>query len=200
MSTPMTVLELTQHVIAQDTRWADILTHARSTHHPLAVGGLTFFERTWRPALGSYIESVASRYAPSARAPAEAVNWWLDLLAARIYPAARAVGFADRTFLFPEITIQQGGHPSTVAGAEASGPQMDWKGWGLLATLLGAGYFFIARPRLKEQRELSEQLSASAREAGIKKGMTRAQEDAAWDSFYAKHGLRLKDGDLVKIG
>jgi len=121
--TAMTVLELTRLVGAQDDRWANLLTYAQSTHNPAAPGGIAFFKKTWRPAFGSYYENVVARYDPAAKAPRHIINWLLDLMTSKIYPAARQVGFTERSFLFPDIVLEtEQPTNSAVAtlGAEAS--------------------------------------------------------------------------------
>jgi hypothetical protein len=41
---------------------------------------------------------------------------------------------------------------------------------------------------------------AAKHEAGIHKDMTKEQQDAAWEAFYAKHGFRLlPSGSLERI-
>jgi hypothetical protein len=112
----MTVLELTRLVSAQDDRWARILTYAQSTRNPAAPAGIAFFKKTWRPAMTVYFESVVSQYDSAARAPERIVKWWLDAMSDTIYPAARKVGLPDSSFVFPDIVIEQSGHPATPAG------------------------------------------------------------------------------------
>lgn len=114
--TKMTILELTRLVSAQDDRWADILTYAQSTRHPLAQQGIDFFTRTWRPLFGDYFENVVARYDPRARAPHGIVVALLDKMSEVVYPAARRVGLTDRSFVFPDITIEQSGASPVVAG------------------------------------------------------------------------------------
>lgn len=161
----MTVLELTRLVLAQDDRWTKILTYNQSTRNPAAPAGMAFFKKTWRPALTTYFEGVASRYDSAAKAPVSIVTWWLDAMSTVIYPAARKVGFADNTFLFPDITIEQG-HPApppTVAtlGAEPqrgpSKPADGGSGWSLLVPLIVGGglLYWMSRPSA-EERELEK--------------------------------------------
>lgn len=114
----MTILELTQLLSKQDDRWGDILTRAQSTKNPAAKAGIDFFQKTWRPFMGSYYESVVPRYDGAAEAPAGVVRWVLDTMADVVYPAARRVGFSERSFVVPDITIEQPSAPA-VAGAEA---------------------------------------------------------------------------------
>jgi hypothetical protein len=116
-SSTMTILELNRLVLAQDARWADILTYAQSTRNPAAPAGVTFFRRTWRPVLDDYFQNVAGRYAPEAPVPSGVMNGLLSRMSNVVYPAARQVGLSDRSFLFPDITLDPTS-PSTVAGAE----------------------------------------------------------------------------------
>jgi hypothetical protein len=112
----MTILELTRLITAQDSRWADILTYAQSTKHPLAQQGIAFFKRTWRPVMTEYFENVAARYDSAAKAPMRIVRAVLDKMSDVIYPAARKIGFSDHSFLFPDITIEKGQPAPQVAG------------------------------------------------------------------------------------
>jgi len=112
---PMTVLELTQLVSAQDDRWLKILTYAQSTRHPLAQQGIGFFKNTWRRWMGDYYQRVVPIYAAAAKAPPEVVNYVLDAMANAVYPAARAVGLTDDSFVFPDITVEPRPAPS-IAG------------------------------------------------------------------------------------
>lgn len=112
----MTILELTRLWSAQDDRWADILTYAQNTRHPLAQRGSAFFKQTWRPAMGDYYQDVAARYDSAAKAPLRVVREVLDKMADVIYPTARAVGFSDRSFVFPDITIERARPATSVAG------------------------------------------------------------------------------------
>ena len=105
----MTVLELTRLVSAQDDRWAQMLTYAQSTRHPLAQQGIAFFKRTWRPVMGDYFQSVVARYDSAAKAPLGVVRTVLDKMAEVVYPAARRVGLSDASFLIPDITIEKAG-------------------------------------------------------------------------------------------
>ena len=114
--TKMTILELTRLISAQDDRWAAILTYARSTKHPLAQQGIAFFKHTWRRFMSEYYENVAGRYDSAAKAPVTVVKYVLDKMADVVYPAARAVGLGDTSFLIPDITIEKGGGPAIVAG------------------------------------------------------------------------------------
>lgn len=123
----MTTLELTRLLSAQDDRWAAILTRARDAKNPTAAAGITFFQKTWRPFMGSYFEHVAARYDAAADVPQRLVRWVLDTMANVIFPAARAVGFSERSFVIPDITIESPSAP-TVAGAEA--PRRDDVGIG----------------------------------------------------------------------
>jgi hypothetical protein len=116
-SSTMTILELNRLVLAQDARWADILTYAQSTRNPAAPAGVTFFRRTWQPVLDDYFQNVAGRYAPEAPVPSGVMNGLLSRMSNVVYPAARQVGLSDRSFLFPDITLDPTS-PSTVAGAE----------------------------------------------------------------------------------
>jgi hypothetical protein len=113
----MTILELTRLLSKQDDRWGDILTRAQSTKNPAAKAGVAFFQQTWRPFMGSYYESVVPRYDGAAEAPAGVVRWVLDTMADVVYPAARKVGFSDRSFVIPDIAIETPSPPA-VAGAE----------------------------------------------------------------------------------
>ena len=121
----MTILELTQLVGKQDDRWGNILTYAQSTHNPAAPAGIAFFKKTWRPAMTSYYENVAGRYASDAKAPVRIVRWWLDAMSDVIYPAARKVGLSDQSFLFPDITIEKG-RPASPAPHVAGYSWMYW--------------------------------------------------------------------------
>ena len=112
----MTILELTQLWSKQDDRWARILTYAQSTRHPGAAAGIAFFKNTWRRAMGDYYERVAARYAAAAKVPMSVIRDVLDQVAEVIYPAARAVGLSDSSFVFPDITIEKSGSPAVVAG------------------------------------------------------------------------------------
>ena len=116
-ASPSTILELNRLVLAQDARWADILTYAQSTRNPAAPAGIAFFRRTWQPVLDDYFQNVAPRYAPEAPVPSGVMNSLLNKMTNVIYPAARRVGLSDRSFLFPDITIDPTS-PSTVAGVE----------------------------------------------------------------------------------
>lgn len=121
-STDMTILELTRLMSAQDDRWGRILTRAQSAKNPAARPGVDFFQKTWRPFMGSYFESVAARYDSAAEAPARVVRWVLDTMAGVIFPAARAVGFSERSFVIPDITIEstEAQRPTiATSGAEA---------------------------------------------------------------------------------
>lgn len=114
----MTILELTQLLSKQDDRWAAILTRAQSTRNPAAKPGLAFFQNTWRPFMGTYYQDVVPRHAADAETPAGVVRWVLDTMADVVYPAARKVGFSERSFVIPDIAIETPSPPA-VAGAEA---------------------------------------------------------------------------------
>jgi hypothetical protein len=114
----MTILELTRLLSKQDDRWGAILTRAQSTKNPAASAGIAFFQKTWRPFLGTYYENVVARYDAAAEAPASVVRWVLDTMADVVFPAAREVGFSARSFVVPDITIESTRVPA-VAGAEA---------------------------------------------------------------------------------
>jgi hypothetical protein len=109
---PMTILELTQLVSAQDDRWLQILTHAQSTHHPLAQQGIAFFKNTWRRAMGDYYQNIVNRFDAAAKAPMHVLKDVLDKMADVIYPAARAAGLSDDSFVFPDIMIERRQMPS----------------------------------------------------------------------------------------
>lgn len=102
---PMTILELTQLVNAQDDRWLKILTYAQSTRHALAPQGISFFKNTWRRAMSDYYQNIVPRYDAAAAAPPQVVKGILDMMSEVIYPAARAAGLTDDSFVFPDITI-----------------------------------------------------------------------------------------------
>jgi len=111
----MTILELTQLMSEQDDRWLRILTYAQSTRHPRAQQGIAFFKDTWRRAFGDYYQNVVPRYDAKALAPQAVVNYVLDSMADVIYPAARAAGLPDESFVFPDITIERQ-QPPRIAG------------------------------------------------------------------------------------
>lgn len=115
----MTVLELTRLFSAQDDRWAQILTYAQSTLHPLAQQGVAFFKRTWRPVMGDYYQDVVARYDARAKAPYSVVRVVLDKMSDVVYPAARAAGLTDASFLFPDITIEKSGGDSPVVAGQS---------------------------------------------------------------------------------
>ena len=112
----MTVLELTRLVSRQDDRWASILTHAQGTRHPGAKAGIAFFHRTWRPVMNDYFQTVAGRYGAQAKVPMQEIRGLLDKMADVVYPAARAIGLPDNSFVLPDITIERGQSATSVAG------------------------------------------------------------------------------------
>ena len=102
----MTIIELTRLVNRQDDQWLRIVTYAQSTRHPLAQQAISFFNNTWRRVMGDYYQNVAGRYDAAAKAPPTVVNYVLDTMADVIYPAARAVGLTDNSFVFPDIKLE----------------------------------------------------------------------------------------------
>jgi hypothetical protein len=197
--TTMTILELTQLMTAQDDRWGQLITYAQSTQNPAAHTAMDFFKHTWRSMLTLYFENVASKYAPTAQVTNDLASWLVQAMSDTIYPAARRVGFTDKSFLLPDLNLVQSGHPAappTISGAEPPREGWSWKDWGILAAVLGAGYAFVVRPQLKEYM----QDRAAKREAGIQSDMTKEQQEAAWEAFYAKNGFRLTPtGALERI-
>lgn len=67
-----------------------------------------------------------------------------------------------------------------------------------VTVVLGAGYL-ITRPLIKETNSAIGELRNRVREVGIKPGMSQAAQDRSWDAYYAKHGLKLENGELVKV-
>lgn len=112
----MTILELTRLLSRQDDRWGAILTRAQSTKNPAATAGISFFQETWRPFLGRYYEGVVARSDAAAEAPASVVRWVLDSMADVVYPAARKVGFSERSFVVPDIAIENPSAPAVSGG------------------------------------------------------------------------------------
>src|SRR5262249_10890077 len=91
--------------------------------NPAAAPGLSFFQTTWRPFLARYYEGVVTRRDAAAEAPASVVRWVLDAMADVVYPAARRVGFSDRSFVIPDITIEAA-PVLTTSGANAPGDEV----------------------------------------------------------------------------
>jgi len=166
----MTILELTRLVLAQDDRWAKMLTYNQSTKNPAAPSGIAFFKKTWRPALTTYFEGVAARYDSAAKAPAAIITWWLDAMSTVIYPAARKVGFSDNTFLFPDITLEQSGQPATpptvaTLGAEPERgqrkPETAVSGWSFVVPLaIFGGLFYSISRASAEERTLEKSVGS----------------------------------------
>lgn len=103
----MTITELTRLVNTQDEQWLRIVTYAQSTRHPLAPQAISFFNTTWRRAMDDYYQNVVPRYDAGAKASPAVVKYVLDTMADVIYPAARAVGLTDNSFVFPDITLER---------------------------------------------------------------------------------------------
>lgn len=80
-----------------------------------------------------------------------------------------------------------------------SSPSTPWWKIALGATVIGAGYFLVARPMAKEIKQTIGDARTRARRVGIRPGMTQAEQDRAWDAHYARRGLRLRSGELGKI-
>jgi len=83
-------------------------------------------------------------------------------------------------------------------GAEQAAPTPWWKIALGAALIYGVAYLAL-RPTLKEYEQTLRRAEEHAREVGIKPGMTQAEQDRAWDAYYAKHGLKLEDGELVRV-
>jgi hypothetical protein len=67
------------------------------------------------------------------------------------------------------------------------------------SVFLGAGYL-VSRQGNKMMADMQRNIGTRMREVGLKKGMTQAEQDAAWDAYYAKRGLKLDDrGELVSM-
>lgn len=124
----MTVLELTRLLLAQDSRWADIVTHAQNTRNPAAPAGIAFFKRTWRPVISDYFLNVVPRYDSVAKAPARVVTDVLDKMSDVIYPAARKVGFSDTSFVLPDITIERADQARPAVAGARVGIEADSRG------------------------------------------------------------------------
>ena len=86
----------------------------------------------------------------------------------------------------------QHGQPST--------QKTPWWKIAIGASLVLAVGYAMTRPAAKRTGQLHRDLQARARMVGLKAGMTQAEQDAAWDAYYARAGLRLTaQGDLVAM-
>jgi hypothetical protein len=57
-----------------------------------------------------------------------------------------------------------------------------------VGVVFGIGYALVS-PTIKRVNKTVAGLAAEARSAGIRKGMSQAQQDRAWDAHYRKHGF-----------
>lgn len=68
------------------------------------------------------------------------------------------------------------------------------------ATAFFGAAYLVVRPLIKETNRTIGEIRSRVREIGIKPGMTQAEQDATWDTYYAKRGLKLDArGDLVPM-
>lgn len=92
-----------------------------------------------------------------------------------------------------------------IVGAETQPPaqQSSGGGWWKLAigaaVFVGAGYALTRSQMVKDGSKIFAEASRHMREVGIKKGMSESEKNQLWDAYYAKKGLKLEDGELVKI-
>jgi hypothetical protein len=87
----------------------------------------------------------------------------------------------------------QYGHASrgaAIGAAPTTDPSPQGFSWGALGFfgLVGAGLIYLVRPHYREVKELERSVRATAREVGLKKGMTVGEQSRAWDAYYKKHG------------
>ena len=82
-------------------------------------------------------------------------------------------------------------------GAETKGSP--WIGPIIVAAVIGGSWLFFGRHAHREMKEFASAAKTRAREAGLKPGMSQAEQDRAWDAHYTKKGLKLDEaGNLVR--
>jgi hypothetical protein len=100
-----TIVDVTRLFLEQDFRWSQMLARGEAVRNPVAPKVRVFLKGAWEGTLHHWMD-VAGR-----RDPAEALSESMrgEVLFDfnhRIYPAARAVGLPETSFMFPDIELE----------------------------------------------------------------------------------------------
>jgi hypothetical protein len=90
------------------------------------------------------------------------------------------------------------GHYAHV-GADQPTTATPWWKIAIGAAVIGGAAYLLTRPIVKEMQDLEREGRARAREVGITPGMSQAEQNRAWDAYYTKKGLKLEEGDLMRV-